>query len=56
MRDFVDRATPFSAAERQASRDLWTRLRVENAAVRVIGDNTVVSTALTHYDEAQPPT
>ena len=46
----LDRAEPISPVVRDRYRKLWARLRAENAAFRVLADDSLVSAPLTHFD------
>jgi uncharacterized protein DUF3658/uncharacterized protein DUF1835 len=53
--EIVDSGLPDSAQEvtpdaRRRYRDLWARLRAENAALRVLGPDGLVSAPITHFD------
>ncbi len=45
-----ERRRPFTAPEREAAMAAWSRLRRENAPVRVLRDGCLVSVPLTHFD------
>ena len=46
-----DLAEPLPATERQRYRDLWQRLRFENAPLRVIEGGELVSAPISFFDE-----
>ena len=48
---FWDRAAPFPPEARETCRDLWRKLRTENAALRIIGETRLVSAPLTFFDD-----
>jgi len=47
----IDRAEPLSPAGRARYRDVWARLRAENAPLRVISETGLSSAPITFYDE-----
>jgi hypothetical protein len=47
----VDRAQPLAPAPRARYRDIWSRLRTENAPLRVISETGLSSAPITFYDE-----
>lgn len=46
----AERRRPYSRAESDAAVAAWTRLRLENAPLRVLRDGRLVSVPLTHFD------
>jgi hypothetical protein len=46
-----DLARPITEEERRHYRDLWQRLRSENAPLRILKGETLVSAPITHFDE-----
>lgn len=46
-----ERRRPFSRAESDAAVAAWTRLRRENAPLRVVRDGRLVSAPSTHFDD-----
>jgi len=47
----LDRAEPLAPAARARYRDLWRRLRIENAPLRVISETGLSSAPITFYDD-----
>ena len=50
MTEYLDKAEPLSAGRRARSLDLWTQLQAENAPLRVLGDDGLMSAPLEHFD------
>jgi len=48
---FWDLARPLSARERQSYLALWDKLRAENAPLRVMNGDTLVSAPISYYDD-----
>lgn len=48
----LERQTTLSGQELQAYRDLWKRLRAENAPFRVVSDHGLQSAPITYFDKA----
>ena len=46
-----DLAKPLSSDRRRHYRDIWEKLRTENAPFRVLKDEELVSAPMSHYDE-----
>jgi hypothetical protein len=46
-----DRAAPLTPGERDRYREMWRKLRVENAPFRVVAGDDLVSAPITFYDE-----
>ncbi len=51
MLALLDQAKPLPRAQRDHYRDIWRRLRAENAALRVFDGTDLVSAPITHFDE-----
>lgn len=49
---FLDAAKTLSAEQRSRYRGIWAKLRAENAALRVLGDEGLVSAPLSFFDPA----
>jgi len=47
----LSRGLPLSANERNRHLNLWSRLRQENAPLRVVRDGELISAPLAHFDE-----
>lgn len=47
----VGRRRPFSQAESDAAVETWSRLRLENAPLRIVRDGRLVSAPLTNFDD-----
>ena len=47
----LDRAEPLAPAARSRYRELWCRLRAENASLRVVSEAGLVSAPITFYDD-----
>ena len=50
MSNLLDRAAPLSPATRRHYRDLWERLTIENAPLRVLDEAGLVSAPITFFD------
>ena len=48
--EFLARAQPLSAQTLEAHRAVWSRLRQDNAALRVLGEEGLMSAPITHFD------
>jgi len=48
---FWDRAHPLTGARRRRYQESWSKLRHENAPLRVLKGNALVSAPISHYDE-----
>jgi hypothetical protein len=48
--DVIGRRAPLDASARKAACELWSRLRSENAPLRVFRDGELVSAPLSHFD------
>jgi hypothetical protein len=47
----IDRQTHLTAAEIENHKAVWERLRTENAALRIVGTNGLVSAPITYFDD-----
>jgi hypothetical protein len=52
MSGYLDQAAPLLAARRESSLALWRKLQVENAPLRVLGDNGLMSAPIEYFDPA----
>jgi hypothetical protein len=50
--DVIGRRTPLADANRKEAHELWSRLRSENAPLRVLRNGELVSAPLSHFDGA----
>jgi len=50
MSGYLDQAAPLLAARRESSLALWRKLQVENAPLRVLGDNGLMSAPIEYFD------
>jgi uncharacterized protein DUF3658/uncharacterized protein DUF1835 len=48
---FWDRAAPLAAAARERYREMWRKLRAENAPFRVVADQDLVSAPISFFDD-----
>ena len=47
----LDRAEPLAARARDQGRELWQRLRTENAPLRILDAGSLVSAPISHFDQ-----
>jgi hypothetical protein len=52
MSKYLDQAEPLSAARRASSLALWRQLQAENAPLRVLGENGLMSAPIEYFDTA----
>jgi len=47
----LDRAAPLTPSARDRARELWHRLRIENAPLRVLATGSLASAPISHFDQ-----
>jgi len=52
MSGYLDQAAPLPAARREISLTLWRKLQAENASLRVLSDNELMSAPIEYFDPA----
>jgi hypothetical protein len=52
MSEYLDKAKPLSVARRASSVALWEQLQVENAPLRVLGEDGLMSAPIEYFDTA----